>query len=236
MDTLEQVAHTWLGGDGFKYLVDGFQSSLRDRGSSYLDHIQVHLATCALLAERHGHPWWVTKVRVFDWGANEESNSNQHGHEVLRSDLIPAMFQSTPTMGFAILRSLNHTMAAIHTRTEYFAVDGLDHERQEFKPLARSAMQQFEMLGFPKRPTTFDKPWQQKDNTSCGYHVLHFLHHVLFRCEGCEASDFTGGYHPPEQAELGKEWANFAGVLDRIIAKNFGVAFQVAIGVNTRMI
>ena len=214
---------------------EGFRQCLQRRGTFHLDHVQVTIGACALLAEKWGSPFWVTKARVLNWGANEPVDDVGTAHEVLKVAIQP--LECTPTIGIAILRSTDHTMGAIQTNTSYTAVDGLAHERNEFRPLAKSAQKKFQGLDFPKTSLNFHNPWQQTDVDSCGYHFLHYVHHALFISK---ADDFTD-YCAPAKEELGKVWSNMATVLDEMVGRHFNIHFdipvpEVASGVETRMI
>lgn len=189
----------------------------------------MHVGIVALLSEKFGHPWWVYKARVFEWGACETSNSAQTGHELLKQ-LSGAAFK--PEVGVAVLRSLSHTMSAMNINGETLAVDGLHNENSEFRSLAQQAQQQFAVLDLltnPTNPIKFLKPWQQTDEVSCGYHVLHYFHYLLFE------SNVDTPYQEPSKLHRQDVWDEMAGFLDNICRCRFIMSLGENLEVATRV-
>lgn len=175
-DTASELSHELLG-PGFRAHCEGFEKSFQTHGKWLSDSCQVHVGVVAVLSEKIGHPGWVCKARIFEWGASENRNSIQVGHKLLEK---MDGRQCEHKIDIAILCNLAHTMCAIHIDGEILVVDGLRNQCSEFRPSARAAQEQFSLFNSSEATTQFLKPWKPCDDESCGCHVFHCLRYLVF--------------------------------------------------------
>ena len=211
---LEQIQHEWTGGDGRAQCLS-FEYSLGYRNSTKLDHPQMTLAVCALLAEKFGPVIWTIKARVFNWGASMIGHSNpiQTAHNMMSEIMGDDV---SVEIGVAILRSVCHTMGSMHTLREFAAMDGIDCG-SELKNLSETSLTQFNNLGFPNQDIQYLRPWKQRDDMSCCYHNLHFIHHVLFIADNFDFST----YEQPNEADWSNTCISMAQVVDLLCERHF---------------
>lgn len=210
LDVCQQIAHTWIG-EGNKACFDGFE---KHNSETFMLHdSQVMMGVAAMLYERYGGPQWVKHCRLLNVGASSLHPSNA-GHMVLQS-----MHNEPPTLGIAILRSMAHTMVVVHTGDEIICVDGKDPQCTEFTDLAEAAAQQFAALSLPRLKPQNVSIWEQHDNESCGYLVLDFLRHVLFK-SSLGAADIDDYEEPKGQEAQQERWQHLGRFLDQLILKH----------------
>ena len=146
-------------------------------------------------------------------------------------DMMPDILKHDVTIeiGVAILRSLSHSMSSIHTHDEFAALDGRDSS-SEWKNLSETSLTQFSRIGFPTKAIQYLKPWTQRDSDSCGYHVIHFMHYVLFIAEKFNFSQYV----QPEIADWSNVCSDMSKSLDKLCKRHFNYKcpppMQVATG------
>ena len=210
-------ARFWIGEATFAHCISFMHNA--DFGFYSLDKMQVDVGVCALLSERYGHPDWALMSRVMPLhiGADQSSSIAEQASMDHRIRNISNM---DPEIGVAILATRKHTMGAIHMRGTRCAVDGRLAANPMLNELAGHADDFFTRCGFPMAKMEIQHPWIQKDDESCGFLFLDFLHHRLFN-----ASD--ADYAPPQEDEMKQTWRKMALFLDNICKNRFGMTMQV---------
>ena len=110
--------------------------------------------------------------------------SNQFRDVVLNSSRPPAE-QATVVGRTSLLAHALLTLVAWDLTSSFTAgwlarcaeADGLSHP--DIKKLAGGAAFVARKMGFPEAPISYPKLWDQMDDWSCGWHVLHFLKFLL---------------------------------------------------------
>jgi hypothetical protein len=216
-DLAYESARLWIGEATFAHCIS-FMHDV-NFGTYLLDKMQVDVGVCALLSERYGHPAWALMSRVLPLhiGAEASSSIAEQENRHLRIRYISNM---DPEIGVAVLATKHHTMGAIHMRGTRCAVDGRAPTNPNLNALAGHADDFFTRCGFPTAEIEIQHPWIQKDDESCGFLFLDFLHHRLFN-----ASDVD--YAPPQEDEMKQTWRKMAILLDNICKNRFGMTMQV---------
>ena len=199
-DLADGAARLWIGEATFAHCIS-FMHHV-NFGTYSLDKMQVDVGVCALLSERYGHPAWALMSRVLPlhFGADASSSIAEQKSRHLRIRDISNM---DPEIGVAVLATKHHTMGAIHMRGTRCAVDGRTPTNPTLNALAGDADDFFTRCAFPIAQIEIQHPWIQKDNESCGFLFLEFLHHRLFN-----TSDV--GYAPPQEDEMKQTWGKMA--------------------------
>ena len=216
-DMAGQAARMWIGESTLAHCISFLHHVDFDTYS--LDKMQVDVGVCALLSERYGHPAWALMSRVLPLHSGAEE-SISIAEQVTRHHDIRNLSNMDPEIGVAVLATKHHTMGAIHMRGTRCAVDGRSPANNTLNQLAGHADDFFTKCGFPTAEMQIQHPWIQKDDESCGFLFLDFLHHRLFN-----ASDVD--YAPPQGDEMKLTWRNMAIFLDNICKDRFGMTMQV---------
>ena len=141
-----------------------------------LDDSQVLIGVAAMLSKKFGNPYWVKYARLFNIGAADKFNKCRVGHEFMNES---TSISARPLLGIAILRSMSHTMLAIHFGSIIYYFDGKQIPNSQIENLVDMACQWFSELGLPIVKKKFKNVWLQIDAESCGFHVLDFVRYVL---------------------------------------------------------
>ena len=176
---LERVQNNWVGPGNLECFIK-FSSQLSSVSTYKLSDAQVMVGAAAILSEKFGALEWVKYARLFSVGHDTVSNPIAHNdHELLKR------YCSTPELGIAILRSQDHTMLAVHTGYMCFALDGRGAPgHPSLQLLSSRAWKYFRELDFPDIDIEHMQLWAQKDEQSCGYHVLDFIQWLCLHLSG----------------------------------------------------
>lgn len=216
-DTALASARFLIGEATFAHCISFMHNA--DFGTYSLDKMQVDVGVCALLSERYGHPDWALMSRVMPLHIGAEA-SKSIAEQADMHHRIRELSKMDPEIGVAILATRKHTMGAIQMRGTRCAVDGRPPTNPKLKELAAHADDFFTRCGFPIANIEIQHPWIQKDDESCGFLFLHFLHHRLFNARDVE-------YAPPQEDEMKQTWRKMASFLDNICKNRFGMTMKV---------
>ncbi len=176
-----------------------------------------HLKTVAfaMCAKKYGKGWML-KARVFHISIDTKDERARPYDFVRLHEQIRRMFPKVrPEIAICFLETETHIMLLIHDNKNLcMALDDLT-ENFHFKHLANLANRWLcEELDFTRLPIVWPTLWKQMDIYSCGFHVLHYLDHFMFKGE-----DVT--YEAPTPKNGNMDWKVFAKHLDNLVRETF---------------
>jgi len=92
-------------------------------------------------------------------------------------DQISKVHSAQPDLCICFLETSVHSMVFVHDGSVCVGLDGMNHP--SLRSLSKGAALVAKKLGFPETHITYPQLWDQMDDWSCGWHVLHFLEFLL---------------------------------------------------------
>jgi len=173
------------------------------------DH-HLKAAAFAMCEKKYGARWHL-KARVLHISIDEKDERKAPYDYVRLHEQIQCISDEPPEVAICFLETKTHNMVLIHNNVDLcIALDDgtANFFLQELAFRANCSLTQD--LGFVKLRTEFPSFWKQIDGTSCGFHVLHFLLHYLFK--GIDAL-----YVAPKPYKNAMDWRDFASELSNLV-------------------
>ena len=161
------------------------------------------IGAAALSLRKWGREW-PSQIAIVVHPSDDISNKCIEAY-----NLMSSMNLQSPRLGVAILFTPTHWMMSVHTGDHYWGLDGYDTS-DTLRDLSKGALDKLVQIGFPRRKIEYPQFWNQKDATSCGWFVLHFLKAILFKEVLHDGS--RGTYNPPYK----HDWSRFSEQLTRL--------------------
>ena len=120
---------------------------------------------------------WPLYARVFHWTEDPKKQRSTPYDFIQMHEQLQQINPLDPQLCICFLETNIHSMVLVHDGSSCVALDGFNHP--DIKKLAGGAAFVARKMGFPETPINYPKLWDQMDDWSCGWHVLHFLKFLL---------------------------------------------------------
>ena len=116
-------------------------------------------------------------VRVINWTDDPKQQRAVPFDFVQMHEQLAQVHSAKPDLCICFLETSSHTMVLVHDGCTCMGLDGKSHPL--LSKLSRGAAFVARKIGFAETPISYPSLWDQMDEWSCGWHVLHFLEFLL---------------------------------------------------------